>query len=98
MVPVPRAKCIEELNEQLLTKCLAYRANHKVASHEHTVNEAYEIEKLYLHSIPAYRYDTSRTATPDVGDYSTVRFEKNNYSVPVKYLRKTVTVKGFTNI
>jgi len=32
-----------------------------------------------------------------VGDYSTIRFEKNNYSVPVRYLRKTVTVKGYAN-
>lgn len=61
------------------------------------VKEAYCIEKTYLHVIPAYRYDTSRTATPDVGDYSTIRFEKNNYSVPVKYLRKTVTVKGYAD-
>lgn len=97
MVPVPRAKSIEELNEHLLTKCLAYRDKHKIASHENTVREAYCIEKTYLHAIPAYRYDTSRTATPDVGDYSTVRFEKNNYSVPIKYLRKTVTVKGYAD-
>ena len=52
---------------------------------------------MYLHSVPVYRYDTSRTATPEVGDYSTVRFEKNNYSVPVRYLRRTVTVKGYAD-
>ncbi len=32
-----------------------------------------------------------------MGDYSTIRFEKNNYSVPVRYLRNTVTVKGYAN-
>ena len=32
-----------------------------------------------------------------VDDYSTVRFEKNYYSVPVKHLRKEVTVKGYGN-
>jgi len=29
--------------------------------------------------------------------YLCIRFEKNNYSVPVKFLRKDVTVKGYGN-
>ena len=41
MVPVPRAKSIEELNEYLFAKCLAYRDKHKIAGHENTVREAY---------------------------------------------------------
>lgn len=97
MVPVPKAKSLEELNAKLIEYCLNYRKTHKVQSRTISVNEAYHDEQLYLHSVPVYRYDTSRTATPEVGDYSTVRFEKNNYSVPVRYLRRTVTVKGYAD-
>ena len=97
MVPVPKANNIEELNTQLLDRCLEYRKNHKIDAHRLPVNDAYQIDKRYLHAIPAYRYDTSRTVICEVGDYSTVRFEKNNYSVPVRYLRKTVTVKGYAD-
>ena len=97
MVPVPRVESIEELNIQLLRDCKKYIENHKVASHTDSVKNAYELEHFYLNSIPTYRYDTSRTITPIVGDYSTVRFEKNDYSVPVSYLRKDVTVKGYAN-
>ncbi len=97
MVPVPRVKSIDELNDKLLTACTDYLNNHKVTTKSASVKEAYEIERRYLHSIPAYRFDTSRTTTPTVGDYSTVRFDKNNYSVPVTYLRKDVTVKGYAN-
>jgi hypothetical protein len=97
MVPVPRVKSIDELNDKLLTSCTDYLNTHKVTTKPVSVKEAYEIERHYLHSIPAYRFDTSRTATPTVGDYSTVRFDKNNYSVPVTYLRKDVTVKGYAN-
>ena len=97
MVPVPRVKSIDELNNNLLTSCTDYLNTHKVTTKKASVKEAYEIEKNCLHSIPAYRYDTSRTVTPIVGDYSTVKFDKNNYSVPVRYLRKDVTVKGFAN-
>lgn len=97
MVPVPRVKSIAELNKQLLQDCLNYRNTHKVESRTCTVAMAYQEEWHYLKQVPAYRYDTSRKVTPMVGDYSTVQFERNEYSVPVKYLRKTVTVKGYAN-
>ena len=97
MVPIPRVGSIEELNQHLIKSCLQYNETHKVSSKKISVNEAYELEKTYLHCIPMYRYDTSKTETPRVGDYSTVRFDKNNYSVPVSYLRKDVTVKGYAN-
>lgn len=97
MVPVPRVESIEELNQQLLRQCIEYRSSHKVDSRTDTVRVAYDTEQIYLHSIPSYRFDTSKTATPRVGDYSTIRFDKNNYSVPVAYLRKDVTVKGYAN-
>lgn len=97
MVPVPRVRSIEELNEKLSSDCKRYNEKHKVKSRQLSVKEAYEVEKGYLHFIPQYRYDTSKTETPSVSDYSTVRFDKNNYSVPVKYLRQSVTAKGYAN-
>lgn len=98
MVPVPRVSSIEELNEHLLNDCRHYIENHKVKSKSLSVKEAYDLEKVYLHSVPLYRYDTSKTEPHTVGDYSTIRFDKNNYSVPVSYLRKDVTVKGYANV
>lgn len=97
MVPVPRVSSLSELNQSLLRDCISYRDNHKIATHNQTVKEAYKQEWYSLKQIPAYRFDTSRSATPTVGDYSTVRFEKNNYSVPIKYLRKTINAKGYAN-
>ncbi len=57
----------------------------------------YQDDLRELQEIPPYRYDTSRTVTPRVNDYSTVRFDRNNYSVPVRYIRKDVTVKGYAD-
>ena len=34
---------------------------------------------------------------PTVGDYSTVHFDRNEYSVPIRFLRKSVTVKEYAN-
>lgn len=97
MVPVPRVESLTQLNQDFLMACRKYRANHKVESRTETVATAYVNELRYLHAIPAYRFDTSRTATPRVNDYSLVKFDKNAYSVPVKYLQKEVTVKGYAN-
>ena len=54
-------------------------------------------EQAFLHPVAPYRYETARIATPSVGDYSTVRFDRNEYSVPVRFLRRAVTVKGYAN-
>ncbi len=96
-VPVPRVDDIKSLNEQLWQLCLNYRANHKVAGRNQSVSELYAIEKEYLNAIPKFRFDTSKTAHPKVDDFSTVRYDKNNYSVPTGYLRKEVTVKGYAD-
>ena len=97
MVPVPRVKTLTQLNQQLMKDCLKYREQHKVDSRTGTVKECYEEEWYCLKPIPSYRYDTSRKATPVTSDYSTVRFDRNDYSVPVRYLRKDMTVKGYAN-
>lgn len=96
-VPVPRVADIEELNNRLRNECLSYRQNHHVENRQHPVMYLYQEECKLLTPIPGYRYDTSKTVIAKVDDFSTVRFEKNNYSVPTRYLRKEVTVKGYAN-
>ena len=97
LVPVPRINSIEELNEHLAQKCLDYRANHSVDSHSRSVKEEYQEEKAYLQNLPVLKYDTSKTEILNVNDYSLVRFGKNNYSVPHKYIGKHVTAKAYAN-
>lgn len=97
LVPVPRVANIEELNRKLWNDCLAYRNSHKVEKREHPVSFMYHEELRCLNVTPLYRYDTSKTVVAKVDDFSTVRYEKNNYSVPTRYLRKDVTVKGYAN-
>lgn len=97
MVPVPRVADMEELNRKLWDDCMAYRKNHKVEHRQHPVDIMYQEEVKFLNATPKYRFDTSKTAIAKVDDFSTVRYEKNNYSVPTKYLRKDVTVKGYAN-
>ncbi len=97
LVPVPRVSSIDELNQKLWSDCLNYRSTHKVQNRTHSVDIMYQEELQFLNPIPKYRFDTSKTMVATVNDFSTVRFDKNQYSVPVKYLRKVVTVKGYGN-
>ncbi|HML34182.1 IS21 family transposase [Sporomusa sphaeroides] len=97
LVPVPRVNDIAALNRKLWNDCISYREKHKVAHRAHSVKLMYKEETRFLNTIPRYRFDTSKTAMVKVDDFSTVRYEKNNYSVPTKYLRKDVTVKGYAN-
>lgn len=97
LVPVPRVADIEELNRQLWKACVNYREGHKVQHRSHPVKVMYQEEAKFLNPIPRFRFDTSKTAIAKVDDFSTVRYEKNNYSVPTRYLRKNVTVKGYAN-
>jgi transposase len=97
LVPIPRVSSIDELNEKLWNDCLNYRNTHQIKTIEYPVNVMYEEEFHFLNAVPLFRFDTSKTIIATVDDYSTVRYEKNYYSVPTKYFRKDVTVKGYGN-
>lgn len=97
LVPVPRVDSMDALNEQLLESCMQYRNTHKVQGRSQTVKEMFATEQSCLHPVAPYRYETAKVTTPTVGDYSTVRFDRNEYSVPVRFLRRAVTVKGYAN-
>jgi len=97
LVPVPRIKSIDELNQKLIKSCLKYRQNHKIATRTHSVALMYQEELQMLNPIPRYLFDTSKSKIAKVDDFSTIRYDKNNYSVPTRYLRKNITVKGYAN-
>ena len=96
-VPVPRVKSIDELNQKLHEACLKYRS-HKISGRTMTVGQMYEIEKSALLTLPPYVYDPAKITTPRVNEYSLVRFDRNAYSVPARYVGKEVSVKGYGNM
>jgi len=95
-VPIPRVDTIDELNAEILRRCLQYR-KHKIFGRDQLVGEMALASQARMTSLPKYRFDPSKTVTAKVDDYSTVRFDRNNYSVPVKYAGKEVSIKGYGN-
>ncbi len=94
LTPVPRVESWEELNNILLTACQNYK-EHRIRDRSQTVGEAFAVEQQALTVLPKYQMDYADVEILDVDPFSTVRFDRNRYSVPVEYAGKTVTVKGY---
>lgn len=92
-VPIPRTEDMTALNAQLEDGCRKYLA-HKVAGKPDTVGELYRQEQTALYPLPIYPYDPAKRAQAKVSAFCTVRYDTNNYSVPVQYCGKRVTVKA----
>ena len=96
MVPIPEVKDIEEINQYLLERCVAYGA-HRMAGKDKTVNELYEEEKQHLLPLPDFPFSNIETYAGKVDKYATVMIDKNHYSVPLRYAGLKVKMVGYVD-
>jgi len=82
-VPVPRARDLEELNQQLLAACQVDEAR-TVAGREVTVGAGMLIERAHLLPLADEGFDLVEVSFPVVTSLSCVKVKTNAYSVPVK--------------
>jgi transposase len=94
MVPVPRAASWEELNGQLLEQCRR-RRERKLWGQSETIGERFERDRERLLALPAVAYESCRKRSTRASSQALVRFETNDYSVPVRYGHQRVLVKAF---
>ncbi|MBO8158451.1 MAG: IS21 family transposase [Thermosyntropha sp.] len=94
LVPLPRVENWEELNQLLIKRCNKYIEVHHVRGRELSVKEAFEQERQALTALPGRPYEAAKLAEGKVDYFSTVTFETNHYSVPVKWSGRTVTVRA----
>ena len=92
LVPLPEAASLEELNQQLLSQCLAY-GQHRIQGREGTVQEFFAAETAHLLPLPDVPFSNLQITTGKVDAYATVRIENNRYSVPPLYVGRKVTVQ-----
>lgn len=96
LVPIPRINTIDELNAEILRRCLKYR-EHQIKNRDQSVGAMAQTAKLNMIPLPPYRFDPSKSRTARVDDFSTVRFDYNYYSVPFQYAGKEASIKGYGN-
>lgn len=94
MVPVPRAASWEELNAQFVEQC-RQRRERKLWGHEETIAQRFERDRVSLLPLPAAPLEACQKRTTRASSQALVRFETNDYSVPVAYGHRQVLLKAF---
>ncbi len=94
LVPIPEAASYQELNKQLLDRCLQEDLR-QVARTQMTIGQAWEQEHEQFLPIPRSPYECCVMTTVRLTPYSQGTFETNRYSVPVKRARREVTLKAY---
>ncbi|HEX2186201.1 MAG TPA: IS21 family transposase, partial [Chloroflexota bacterium] len=82
-VPVPRARDLEDLNQQLLAACQADETR-TVEGRAHPVGAAMLIEREHLRPLAEEGFDLAEVSFPVVNSLGCVKVKTNAYSVPVK--------------
>ncbi len=96
MVPVPQVESLEELNAHLLACCQADLAR-KMRDRQQTKAQRLEEDRGALLALPAGAFDACRKASGIASSMSTVRFDGNDYSVPVRFAHHPVQIKGYVD-
>ena len=93
MVPVPQVKSFAELNEDLWQHCW-HEQFRTLRGKSQSKQALWLNESETFHALPATAFDISRKETVHANSLSLVRFDKNDYSVPVAYGHHELLVKG----
>jgi len=95
-VPVPQVRDFAELNAHLLTRCqedLQRRLRGKSLIKAKLLLE----DQAAFRKLPAAPFQACRVQTGQADSESLVRFDTNDYSVPVEYAHHPVLIKGYAD-
>jgi transposase len=94
LVPVPRYTSWEALNAYLLDQCYK-RLSLTASGQGQTIGQRLDQERDTFLPLPAAPFEACRVEERKVTSLSLVRFQTTNYSVPVAYAYREVTVKAY---
>ena len=94
MVPIPHAASWDELNAHLLEQCRK-RRERKLRGHSETIAERFERDREKLLPLPGTAYEACERRSTRASSQALVRYETNDYSVPVAYGHQRVLLKAF---
>ena len=95
-VPVPQVRDFAELNNCLLKKCRndqRRRLRGKAARKEQLLED----ERAHFIALPPAPFDAFKPASAKVNTQLLVRFDDNDYSVPIEYAHHQVIIKGYVD-
>ena len=95
-VPVPRVRDLSELNDKLAESCredLKRRLRGKAGTKAELLKE----DQAAFLALPAVAFDACRKQPTRANSLSLVRFDDNDYSVPVSYAHHEILIKGYVD-
>lgn len=95
-VPVPEVDSFEELNYHLARRCIE-DLDRRVRGKHGTKKQLLREDQAAFLPVPAVPFDACRKVSTTANRLSLVRFEGNDYSVPVRYAHHPVVVKGYVD-
>ena len=93
MVPVPQMRDFEDLNVHLRGRC-AEDQERRVRGKEGIKRQRLEEERAVLLPLPATAFEACRRQSTAASSLSLVRFDDNDYSVPVAFAHHPIVAKG----
>jgi transposase len=96
LVPVPEVRDFDELNILLEQRCRE-DLQRRVRGQEKTKDKLLLEEQLSFLPLPFAPFEACRTQPGRVNSELLVRFDDNDYSVPMEYAYQDVVVKGYTD-
>ena len=93
-VPVPQVLDLAQLNDQLRQRCLEDRQRRLRGQNGSKAQLLLEEQQAFL-PLPASRFEACRKVSTTVSSLSLVRFDRNDYSVPVQWAHHPIVVKGY---
>ena len=96
LVPVPEVGDLDTLNAALEARCRADLERRLRGKHASKAVLLEDDRAAFLR-LPVTPFEACRTASTTVNSLSLVRFDRNDYSVPVRYAHHPVVVKGFVD-
>jgi len=97
LVPIPEVKTMDELNQNIINRLVQYRKTRIVPHTQQTIEEVFLKEKELLLPLPEYPFDCCTLLLTKSSKESTIRFDRNRYSVPSRYARCQLHIKGYVN-
>jgi hypothetical protein len=96
LVPVPDVRDLDELNAYLQARCME-ELSRTVRGKKVSKAELLKQDKAAFRALPEQPFEACRKLSTSVDSLSLVRFDQNQYSVPVDYAHGTVVIKGYSD-
>jgi transposase len=96
LVPVPQVRDLEELNAYLVGRCHD-DLDRRLRGHAATKRVLLEEDRAAFLPLPAAPFDACRKESTTASSPSLVRFDDNDYSVPVRWAHHPIVVRAYVD-